>query len=87
MISFKLEKYNEMLMCGEDVLIKTEGINLKHAFLHLQKYCDNGGNMLFDNNELSRVFTSDGLVYFNEILQSYYNKSYRSAVVLLYSFL
>ena len=42
--------------------------------------------MLFDNNELSRVFTSDGLVYFNEILQSYYNKSYRSAVVLLYSF-
>ena len=43
--------------------------------------------MLFDNNELSRVFTSDGLVYFNEILQSYYNKSYRSAVVLLYSFL
>lgn len=76
-----------MLMCSFDVLIKTEGINLKHAFLHLQKYCDNGGNMLFDNNELSRVFTSDGLVYFNEILQSYYNKSYRSAVVLLYSFL
>lgn len=42
--------------------------------------------MLFDESDL-RVFDSvESREYFQEILQSYYSRNYRAAIVLLYSF-
>ena len=42
--------------------------------------------MLFDERDLRVFDNADSRAYFEEILQSYYSKNYRAAVVLLYSF-
>lgn len=42
--------------------------------------------MLFDERDLRVFDNADSRAYFEEILQSYYSKNYRAAIVLLYSF-
>lgn len=42
--------------------------------------------MLFDERDLNTFDNNDSKDYFQEILQCYYGKNYRAAVVLLYSF-
>ena len=42
--------------------------------------------MLFDEKDLRVLESNDSRIYFKEILQLYYSQNYRSAVVMLYSF-
>lgn len=42
--------------------------------------------MLFDEKDLRVLESNDSRLYFKEILQLYYSQNYRSAVVMLYSF-
>lgn len=40
---------------------------------------------MFSNYEISLIKRSDSRKYFEDVLQSYYSKNYRAAILLLYS--